>query len=123
MKYFTACANRLGSANRTLNLLRLIPARIFPKCTLSFSSSMYYLSGWNRCPNSNAEVGNLLNQWATSSPNNVPAGRHHSSGPKKKGPRQNFRPFFGRIDGEDQKAKGFRQNFRSFFSRLLRDFF
>ena len=51
-------------------------------------------------------------RWGDASPynlstglNNVPAGRHHSSGPTEKGLRQTFRPFFGRIDGEDQKQK------------------
>ena len=39
-------------------------------------------------------------------PNNVPAGRLHSSGPKEKGLRQIFRPFFGRIDGRPKKKKG-----------------
>ena len=39
-------------------------------------------------------------------PNNVPAGRHHSSGPKEKGLRQTFRPFFGQIDRRPKKKKG-----------------
>ena len=62
-------------------------------------------------------VGNLLNWWATFSSNKVPAGRHHSSGPKEKGLRPKFRPFFGRIDGEDRK-KCLRQKFRRFFERI-----
>ena len=45
-------------------------------------------------------------------------GRHHSSGPKENGLRQKFRPFFGRIDGEDQK-KGLRQKFRPFLAELM----
>ena len=38
-------------------------------------------------------------------PNNVPAGRHHSSGPKEKGLPQTFRPFFGQIDGRPKEKK------------------
>ena len=55
-------------------------------------------------------VGNLLNLWATFSPNNVSADRHHSSGLKEKGLSQKFRPFFRQIDSEDQKKKIFARN-------------
>ena len=61
-------------------------------------------------------VGNLLNLWATFSPNKVPAGCH-SSGPKEKSLRQKFRPFFGRIDGEDQQ-KVFAKNSGPFSAKL-----
>ena len=61
-------------------------------------------------------VGNLLNEWATSSPNKVPAGRHHSSGPKEKSFCQIFRPFFRRIDGKDKKKSS--PEIRPFFGRI-----
>ena len=77
----------------------------------SFSSDHpTHIFRWGRCLN--LDGGDANSRWGDASPynlstgpNNVPAGRHHSSGPKEKGLRQTFRPFFGRIDGEDQKQK------------------
>ena len=60
-------------------------------------SDSYYDSG-----SFSAGVENLLNLWATSSSNKVPADHHHSSG-SKKSLRKKFGPSFSRIDGDDQK--------------------
>ena len=38
------------------NKLMPLPDRIFSKCPLSFSTSIYYLSDWRRCPNSIARL-------------------------------------------------------------------
>ena len=53
----------------------------------------------------NSRWGNASTYNLSTGPNNVPAGRHHSSGPKEKGLRQTFKPFFGRIDGRPKKKK------------------
>ena len=44
-------------------------------------------------------------------------GRHHSSGPQEKGLRQQFRPFFGRIGGEDPKKRSSSET-QTFFERI-----
>ena len=53
----------------------------------------------------NSRWGDASHYNLSTGPNNVPAGRHHSSGPKEKGLPQTFRPFFGRIDGRPKEKK------------------
>ena len=63
---------------------------------------------------SKSGVGNFFTKWATSSPNKVSAGRHHSSGSKKDNLCQKSKPFSAELMAKTKKVKekGLRREMR-----------